>query len=46
MVVPVIRAGYVQWVDPRRVMPGEWFYMLGDHGCFCPVQFEKPIDEL
>lgn len=30
-------AGYARYVDPSEVY--EQFYMLGDHGPFCPIQF-------
>lgn len=30
-------AGYARCVDPWSVL--DQFYMLGDHGPFCPIQF-------
>lgn len=30
-------AGYARLVEPCYVI--EQFYMLGDHGPFCPIQF-------
>lgn len=29
--------GFIRFVEPQYVR--EQFYMLGDHGAFCPVQF-------
>lgn len=37
---PVILDGYVQWVYPWRIREGELYYMLGEFGCFSPVEFE------
>lgn len=30
-------AGYLRLIEPMLVI--EQFYMLGDHGPFCPIQF-------
>lgn len=30
-------AGYARYVEPFDVI--EHFYMFGDHGPFCPIQF-------
>lgn len=30
-------AGYARYVEPRFVITQ--FYMLGDHGLFCPIVF-------
>lgn len=40
VLTPIIFNGYVNWVHPWRISVGEQFFMLGDHGGFCPVQFE------
>ena len=30
-------AGYARFVEPCYVI--EQYYMLGDHGAYCPIQF-------
>ncbi|MNG28310.1 hypothetical protein D3C85_1660880 [compost metagenome] len=30
-------AGYARFVEPNFVI--EQYYMLGDHGAYCPIQF-------
>ena len=44
--VPVIRHGYVQWVWPSGVRPGEMYYMLGDHGKYSPFKYEVCNDPI
>lgn len=41
VLTPILFNGFVDWVRPWRIREGEQFYMLGDHGCFCPINFEQ-----
>lgn len=38
----LLAAGYIDWVYPWRLGEGVQFYMLGDHGFYCPVTFDSP----
>ena len=37
--IPVMRDGYIQWLEPMFTVPGERYRMFGDHGNFTPVVF-------
>ena len=37
--IPVMRDGYIQWLEPIFTVPGERYRMFGDHGNFTPVVF-------
>lgn len=39
MITPVIIEGLVWWTLVRGVEGHQPFYMLGDHGWFCPIQY-------
>lgn len=37
----ILFRGYIDWVYPWRIAEGELFYMLGDHGGYSPVKFNR-----
>lgn len=46
ILTPAMRDGYIQWVAPWALRAGEAYRMFGDHGNFCPVQFEVEHDAI
>lgn len=40
MKIPVMRGGYIQWIEPGHTVAGERYQMFGDHGNFTPVKFQ------
>lgn len=43
MKIPVMRDGYIQFIEPALTVPGERYVMFGDHGNFTPVYFHDPL---
>lgn len=39
MTIPVMRDGYIQWLEPQYTVPAERYWMFGHHGNFTPVKF-------
>lgn len=39
MTIPVLRDGYIQWVEPEFTGEEERYQMFGDHDYFIPVKF-------
>ncbi len=45
---PIIRCGYVDWVQPWSVTTGEPVFLYGEdfNSPYCPVQFEVSNDSV